>query len=79
MYNDAMQRTTIMADEATVAGLRRLARERGVSFAVVVREALNEKLRTYRPKPASLGVGQSAPARTAASAGSRRQPPRSWR
>jgi hypothetical protein len=74
-----MQRTTILADEATVQDLRRLARERGVSFAEVVREALDEKARSYRPKPASLGAGQSTPSRTAASQASHRQPPRSWR
>ena len=74
-----MRRTTIMADESTVEGLRQLARERGVSLAVVVREALDEKARTYRPKPVSLGIGQSTPSRTASSKGSQRQPPRSWR
>lgn len=79
VYNYAMERTTIMADKSTVDGLRRQARERGVSFAVVVREALEEKALSYRPKPASLGAGQSAPSRTAASKGSHRQPPRSWR
>jgi hypothetical protein len=74
-----MQRTTIMADESTIEELRNLARERGVSFAVVVREALDEKARSYRPRPTSLGTGQSSPSRTAAMRGSRRQPPRSWR
>jgi hypothetical protein len=79
LYNDAVERTTIMAERATVDDLRRLARERGVALAVVVREALEEKARTYRPRPASLGAGQSGPSQTAASKGSRRQPPRSWR
>jgi hypothetical protein len=74
-----MKRTTIMADEVVVDRLRRLAQERSVSFAEVVREALEEKARSYRPKPTSLGAGQSAPSRTAARAASRRQPPRSWR
>lgn len=74
-----MQRTTIMADEDTVERLRILARERRVSLATVVREALDEKARSYRPKPASVGTGQSAPSRTAATRASQRQPPRSWR
>ena len=79
MHNDAMQRTTIMADDTTVDRLRNLARERGVSLAEVVREALEDKARSYRPKPTSLGAAQSAPARTASGRGSRPQPPRSWR
>jgi predicted transcriptional regulator len=74
-----MQRTTIMADEETVERLRRLARERKVSLATVVREALEEKARSFRPRPASIAAGQSAPSRTAAIRGSQRQPPRSWR
>ena len=74
-----MKRTTVMAEEATIARLQRQARERGVSFAEVVREALDEKASGFRPKPESLGSGSSTPARTAATKGSRRQPPRSWR
>lgn len=79
MHNDAMQRTTIMADEATVGRLRELARSRGVSLATVVREALDEKAQSHRPPPGSLGSGQSAPARTGAVRAAQRQPPRSWR
>jgi len=74
-----MQRTTVMADESTVERLKGLARERGVSFAEVVREALQDKASSYRPKPLSLGSGQSSVSRTAATRGSRRQPPRTWR
>jgi Ribbon-helix-helix protein, copG family len=74
-----MHRTTIMAHDETVERLKGLARQRGVSFAEVVREALDEKAASYRPKPTSLGAGQSSPSRTASRVGSRRQPPRSWR
>lgn len=74
-----MKRTTIMADQETLEKLQALARDRGVSFAEVTREALAEKAAEYRPRPESLGAGRSAPARTAANKGSRRQPPRSWR
>jgi hypothetical protein len=74
-----MQRTTVMADEETLEKLRALARQRGVSFAEVVRAALDEMAAAYHPKPSSIGVGQSDPARTARDEGSRRQPPRSWR
>jgi glutathione S-transferase len=68
-----------MADEVTVEKLRALAASRRVSFAEVVREALEEKAATYRPKPVSLGAGESSSAATAATKGSKRQPPRSWR
>ncbi|HLI44301.1 MAG TPA: ribbon-helix-helix protein, CopG family [Acidimicrobiales bacterium] len=74
-----MQRTTIMADEPTLAALRELARERQVSFAAVVREALEEKARSFRPRPTSLGAGASSRASTGRTAAARRQPPRSWR
>lgn len=79
MYNDAMERTTIMAEEETLARLRDLARSRGVSFAALAREALDEKAASYRPKPVSLGAGQSSSSSTAATGGGERQPPRSWR
>jgi predicted DNA-binding protein len=74
-----MERTTIMADEATVDQLKRLAAERGVSFATVVREALEQKAKELRPRPLSLGSGRSKNSGTAAVSGSKRQPPRSWR
>jgi hypothetical protein len=79
MYNAAMKRTTIMADERTIDRLKALAREEGRSLADVVREALEEKASNYRPRPESLGAGRSKPARTGASSGSRRIPARSWR
>lgn len=79
MYNDAMERTTIMAEKETLARLRSLAQSRGVSFAALAREALDEKAASYRPKPVSLGAGQSSSASTAATEGGERQPPRSWR
>lgn len=79
MYHDVMHRTTVMADEITLERLKELARERGVSFAQVVREALEEKARAHQPKPRSLGVGHSAGGATARAEASGRQPPRSWR
>ena len=79
MYNDAMERTTIMADEATMDRLRALARDRGVSLAQVVREALVEKAAEHRPKPRSVGIASSGPGRTSEQAATRRTPPRSWR
>lgn len=68
-----------MAERATLTRLRNLARSRGVSFAALAREALEEKAATYRPKPLSLGAGQSSATSTASTAGGERQPPRAWR
>jgi len=74
-----MKRTTIVADDHVVQKLKALARDRGVSFAEVAREALEDKAMQYRPKPQSMGVASSSPAKTAATTASKRQPPRSWR
>lgn len=81
MHDDEMKRSTVMADEATVDRLRRLARQRGVSFAQVVREALEDKAETFAPAPTSLGSGASShgSGKTARTEASNRQPPRTWR
>jgi hypothetical protein len=54
-----MQRTTIVAPEELLHRLRRVAAERGTSVAAVIREALEEKAASHRPKPRSLGIGAS--------------------
>jgi predicted transcriptional regulator len=74
-----MIRTTIMADEATVGRLRALARDRGVPFAEVAREALAEKAEEYRPRPRSLGSGASDRSHGPVRESDGRQPARSWR
>jgi predicted transcriptional regulator len=71
-----MQRTTIMAPGELLARLRRLAADRKVSMASVIREAFEEKAKTYRPKPRSLGMGDSGHTDTARRAADER---RSWR
>jgi hypothetical protein len=48
-----------MAPDGLLKQLRILAAERGVSMAELIREALEEKARAYRPKPRSIGVGDS--------------------
>jgi len=48
-----------MADQVVMDRLKALARERGVSLATVVREALEEKARHYRPKPTWIGMFES--------------------
>jgi len=79
LHNEGMERTTIMAEAEVLNRLRALARDRGTSMAEVVREALEEKAREYRPKPKSLGIAASGRPDTARTVATERVPPRSWR
>ena len=54
-----MQRTTIVASAETLQQLRRVAVERHVSLATIIREALDEKALNNRPRPRSAGIGDS--------------------
>ncbi len=45
-----------MANPIVMERLKALAKERGVSLAAVVREALEEKAKDYRPKPTWIGM-----------------------
>jgi plasmid stability protein len=74
-----MQRTTIMAPEHLLERLRRMAAQRGTSMADLIREALEEKVATIRPRPRSLGLGASGHADTAQRTGDERPVPRTWR
>jgi predicted transcriptional regulator len=74
-----MRRTTIVAPEELLDRLRRIAAERGASMAAVIREALEEKAATQRPKPRSIGIGASGTSDTSHRAGEERPVPRSWR
>ena len=74
-----MQRTTIVAPEELLQKLRLVAAERGTSLAALIREALEEKARGYRPLPRSLGIGASGYADTARRTADERPEPRSWR
>ena len=55
-----------MADEVTMSKLKGLARERGVSLATVVREALEAKAMEYRPSPTWIGMFDSGAPRDVA-------------
>jgi hypothetical protein len=79
MYNDAMQRTTIMAPEELLRQLRLAAAERGVYMAELIREALEEKARARRPKPRSLGLGASGRSDLSIRAGEEGFVPEPWR
>lgn len=74
-----MIRTTISIDEETQRRLRRIAAERGISMAAVIREAIDEAVEQHAPKPRSLGVGESGVRDTARIAGEVRPEPRAWR
>jgi hypothetical protein len=54
-----MRRTRVVAPDDLIERLRQEATERGVSLAMVIREALEEKARGYRPKPRSPGLVDS--------------------
>ena len=74
-----MERTTISIPDELLQRLRVMAAERRTSIAALVREALEEKARSYRPRPRSWGIGASGYTDTASKAGEMRPEPRSWR
>ena len=74
-----MERTTISLPEGLLKRLRVIALERGTSMAALVREALEQVTDNHRPKPKSLGMGDSGHTDTSRRAGEERAVPRSWR
>jgi len=74
-----MQRTTVTLGEPLLRDLHRMAEERRTSVSAIIREAVEEKLSTFRPKPKSLGIAASGCADTARRASDERPEPRSWR
>jgi predicted transcriptional regulator len=74
-----MERTTLMLPDDVRDRLRRMAADRGVSMAAIVREAIEEKIARTRPRPRSLGIGASGTTDTARRAGDERPEPRAWR
>ena len=74
-----MDRTTITLDEDVRLRLRRIAAERGVSMATIIREAIDEKIEGLAPKPRSLGAGASGLTDTARRTAEERPEPRTWR
>lgn len=72
-------RTTISLPEDLLKRLRVLAAERGTSMATLVREALEEKSASHRPRPRSVGVAMSGRKDTGRRAGEERPKPRAWR
>jgi metal-responsive CopG/Arc/MetJ family transcriptional regulator len=74
-----MRRTTISLPKELLKRLRLVAAQRGTSMAALVREALEEKAASERPRPRSLGVGASAHRDTARRSAEQRPEPRAWR
>ena len=74
-----MNRTTFTIDDDTRRRLRRVAADRGVSMATIIREAIDEKVQRLAPKPRSLGIGASGTTDTARRSGDERPEPRAWR
>jgi hypothetical protein len=74
-----MNRTTFTIDDDVRRRLRRVAAERGVSMATIIREAIDEKVDRLAPKPQSLGIGASGASDTARRSGDERPEPREWR
>jgi predicted transcriptional regulator len=74
-----MERTTLSLPNDLRDRLRRLAAERGISMAAIVREAIDEKLAGARPRPSSLGIGASGVKDTARRSADELPEPRSWR
>lgn len=74
-----MNRTTLMLPEDVHGRLRRLAAEKGVSMATIVREAIDEKLESVRRRPRSLGIGDSGQTDIARRSADERPEPRPWR
>jgi len=74
-----MRRTTLTIDDEVRRRLRRLAAERGVSMATIIREAIDERVDRMVPKPRSLGIGASGTSDTARRTANERPEPRAWR
>lgn len=74
-----MERTTLSLPSELLRRLRLIAAERRTSIAALVREALEEKVRSYRPRPRSLGIGASGHKDTARRSSDERALPRPWR
>lgn len=74
-----MSRTTITIAEDVRRRLRKIAADRGVSMATIIREAIDEKAERLAPRPRSIGVGASGTSDTAKRSADERPEPRSWR
>jgi predicted transcriptional regulator len=56
VYNQAMRRTTIMADEVLLARLEEIARAEGKPLAEIIRQALRQRAEQPQPALRSMGI-----------------------
>ena len=76
-----MERTTISLPRELIVRLRIMAAERRTSMSAIIREAIEEKAGQTkpRPKPSSLGMGDSGRSDLSQLASEGPVPPVSWR
>lgn len=74
-----VQRTTVVIPEDLKRQAKRAAAERGVSMGELIREALEEKLRSHRPPLRIIGIAESRRGDLSRRSASERAVPRSWR
>ena len=72
-------RTTLTIPDDLLERLRLMAAEQHRSMADLIRQALEERIKSYRPRPRSLGIGSSGYRDTARRIAEERPEPRSWR
>lgn len=70
---------TISLDDSLLCELERVAEERGVTVAALVREAIEEKLAELEDLPSSVGIIASGHTDAARRSGDERPEPRPWR
>lgn len=73
-----MERTTVSLPDELLERLRLIAAERRTSMAALIREAVEEKVQSHRPRPRSLGIGASGHTDTARRTAEERAEPRPW-
>ncbi len=72
-----MMRTTISLPEDLIQRLKIMAARRQISMGALIREAAEEKVSETRPRPKSLGAGESDYTDTSRLMGETRPVPRS--
>ena len=73
-----MSRTTISIPDELLQQLRLMAAKRRISIAALVRNALEEKIKSHHPLPRSLGIGSSSQSGTARRTAEERPEPRPY-
>ena len=74
-----MPRVTISIPNELLHRLREIASERKTSIAALVRDALEDKTKSYRVRPRSLGIGDSEQSGNARQTSDERPEPPPWR